>query len=481
MSGGNESFRSLVELRRKQLKLLGHRARLTLGLAAAVGAITGLTIAGFEWVVDVQMLDRLGSLPLWAMLCAPAIGLFAARWLLGLSGAGTDAATADEYIKTFHGSDSSEKVRGRLLASIATLGTGGALGLEGPSIYLGSSIGRAVQRRLDRFGWIPDSRMLLVCGAAAGVAAIFKAPATGLVFALEVPYREDFARRFLVPAGIASAASYLTFVSLRGTERLFSVQGAPPFELGDLMGSVLLGALCGLGARWFILAIGWAKRSARNRNMWVCTAAGAILAGLTVASLEIFGEALTLGPGYSSLSWALAPDRAMGAVLILLALRMAAATATVAGGGVGGLFVPLVVAGGLLGRAVGVVVGPETGQSFFPLVGICAFLGAGYRVPLAGIMFAAETTGRPGFIIPGLIASMVAQLFMGQASASGYQVRSDSVSWESPPERLRDDPEQAEAVPPTTPADDVDNLDSAVGLEDERSPVGPEGSTGEDS
>jgi signal-transduction protein with cAMP-binding, CBS, and nucleotidyltransferase domain len=49
-------------------------------------------------------------------------------------------------------------------------------------------------------------------------------------------------------------------------------------------------------------------------------------------------------------------------------------------------------------------------------------MGAGYRVPLAGVVFAAEATGRPGFIVPGLIAAMVAQLFMGRASASPYQV-----------------------------------------------------------
>jgi len=53
---------------------------------------------------------------------------------------------------------------------------------------------------------------------------------------------------------------------------------------------------------------------------------------------------------------------------------------------------------------------------------VSAFLGAGYRVPLAGVMFAAEASGRPGFIVPGLIAAVVAQLFMGRASASPYQV-----------------------------------------------------------
>jgi chloride channel protein, CIC family len=57
------------------------------------------------------------------------------------------------------------------------------------------------------------------------------------------------------------------------------------------------------------------------------------------------------------------------------------------------------------------------------VVGVAAFLGAGYRVPLAAVMFVAETTGRPGFIVPGLIAAVAAELIMGTTSVTAYQVR----------------------------------------------------------
>src|SRR5207237_3435913 len=100
---------------------------------------------------------------------------------------------------------------GRILASMVTRGFGGALGYEGPSIYLGAGIGSALQARFSRLFSRSDVKLLLVAGAAAGVAAIFKAPATGLVFALEVPYQEDFARRMLLPAGITPPPSRLVF------------------------------------------------------------------------------------------------------------------------------------------------------------------------------------------------------------------------------------------------------------------------------
>ena len=128
---------------------------------------------------------------------------------------------------------------------------------------------------------------------------------------------------------------------------------------------------------------------------------------------------LVLGPGYDALRWSLDPDRAILAIVTLGSLRVAGNFAVVAGGGTGGLFVPLVIQGALVGRCVGEVIDPGN-ASLFPVVGMAAFLGAGYRVPLAAVAFIAEFTGRPGFIVPGLIAAVVAQL-VGRTSLSPYQ------------------------------------------------------------
>jgi chloride channel protein, CIC family len=97
-----------------------------------------------------------------------------------------------------------------------------------------------------------------------------------------------------------------------------------------------------------------------------------------------------------------------------------ATSTTVAGGGVGGLFIPLVVAGALAGRVVGGAVN-ALDTSLFTVVGAAAFLGAGYRVPLAAVVFVAEATGRPGFVVPGLLAAVVAELVMGTQSVTAYQ------------------------------------------------------------
>ncbi len=392
-------------------------------LAAVTGLVTGAGVALFEWITRDQLVDHLRDAPVGVQIAGPSLGLLLAALILRHLGGG-GPATADEYIKNFHDEGKRLPIRpvpARLLASIATLGLGGALGYEGPSIYLGSAVGSALQHRLSRLFSRQDAKMLLVCGAAAGVAAIFKAPATGLVFALEVPYQEDFARRMLLPAGIAAATSYVTFVALVGTAPLFTVSGAPPFNLRDLGGAAILGVCCGIGARVFTQAMQRTKAiAAESSPIPRALCAGAGLAVLGLVSWLAFDRVLTFGAGYDNLAWALQPRRAIGLVLLLLILRALATLLTLGGGGVGGLFIPLVVEGALLGRVVGGLFGTSS-VSFFPLVGVSAFLGAGYRVPLAGVMFVAEATGRPGFIVPGVIASMVAQLFMGKSSASPYQ------------------------------------------------------------
>ncbi len=165
-------------------------------LSAVTGAITGLAITGFDWLTARTILEWVYGLPRLAQVLAPAVGLLLAFAALRWLGGNATPSTSDEYLRAYHDPDHPLDVRSfpaRLLASIATLGFGGAMGFEGPSIYIGASIGASLERWFGRFLTRDDLRLLLVAGAAAGVAAIFKAPATGAIFAIEVPFQEDTA------------------------------------------------------------------------------------------------------------------------------------------------------------------------------------------------------------------------------------------------------------------------------------------------
>jgi CBS domain-containing protein len=244
------------------------------------------------------------------------------------------------------------------------------------------------------------------------------------VFALEVPYQDDLASHALLPALVGGASGYVAFAAIHGTEPLIPVTGQPPIDLRDLLAAAGLGLACGAGARIFAWLINWGKRLAARTPGWPRpVVAGLVLATLVVVSRAAFdGRAFSLGPGYRAVEWSLDVHRSVGAVAGLATIRAVATAASVAGGGAGGLFVPLVVEGALTGRVIGGLVGGPS-ESLYPVLGIAAFLGAGYRVPLAAVMFVAEATGRPGFVVPGLLAAVVAQLVMGTASVSSYQRR----------------------------------------------------------
>ncbi|HEX4868068.1 MAG TPA: chloride channel protein [Acidimicrobiales bacterium] len=410
---------------RERLKAVGRRSQQVLLIAGATGAIVGLVVAGFERITGEVLLSTLLDQPLWVQALAPGVGLLIAAACLRAAGPRVTPATSDEYIRVFHdtsGRLSLRLVPFRLAAAVVTLGFGGPLGYEGPALYAGAGIGSAIQRRLRRYFTAEDAKVLLVAGAAAGVAAIFKAPVTGLVFALEVPYQEDLARRMLLPAATSAAASYVTFAALAGTDAILPVAGQPPFNLVDLGGAAVVGLAAGILARVFIALVQAAKRaSTRGHPASRAVVAGAVLA-VTVVLADVVGDAsLGLGPGYHALEWALDPTHSLVAIIALGTLRVVATSAVVGGGGTGGLFIPLVIQGALVGRAVGGAFEIET-TTLFPVVGMAAFLGAGYRVPLAAVVFVAEFTGRPGFVVPGLIAAVVAQLVMGSSSISPYQV-----------------------------------------------------------
>jgi CIC family chloride channel protein len=408
----------------ERFREFARRSRDVVLLAAITGALTGLGVALFERAVVDGLFDRVLGLSPWLLAFMPLAGLLLAWLFLRYAARSESPGTADAYLHAFH--DPAHPLRmaevpGRMLAAIATLGFGGAMGLEGPSLYLGASIGSFLQRRFRSIMGGSPARILLVAGAAAGVAAIFKAPATGAVFALEVPYQDDLARRMLLPALVSSASGYLVFVAINGTVPLLPVRGNAPFSFADLAGAAALGVAAGVGARGFA----WLVRRAKEISVTVAPGLRILGAGLTMAGLfgvahALTGEPIAIGAGYGTVQWALVGNHAVWLLLVILLIRCLGTAATVAGGGVGGLFIPLVVAGALLGRATAGMIG-DPKSSLFVIIGVAAFLGAGYRVPLAAVMFVAEASGRPGFVVPALLAAVAAALVMGSASVTTYQ------------------------------------------------------------
>lgn len=389
---------------------------------ALVGAVIGGLVAIVEWVAIEWLLHEAEATSRWVMMGLPGIGLAITAVIVRVGR--VDSSTSDSYVKAFHGNESlpPRDLRAKLPAAIATLGSGGALGLEGPAVHLGATIGRFTGNRLPRYDG-PRHRALLAAGAAAGVSAVFKAPATGVLFALESPYRRDLARHALLPSLIASAAAYLVFVPLIGDEPLLRFRFIDETSTSEIVGALVIGVLGGFLAR----GTAWVFRRAKSLATTLSPAvrvpgAGLLLAFAAWASFELVDDSVTLGPGAEKIvDIVLDPSYGLWVILALLGLRIMATSATLAGGGVGGLFIPLVVIGILLGRVVEIVV-DEQSAGLFSAIGLAAVLGAGYRTPLAAVMFVAETTGRAEFVIPALVATAASQVAMGNHSVSNGQL-----------------------------------------------------------
>ncbi len=426
-----------------------------LALSIATGALVALLIAGFEYLAQSVFLERITHRPLYQIAAAPAIGLVLTALLLHWIGRPTNPATSDEFIRVYHERSPRLPLRdlpAKLLAGVATIGFGGALGLEGPSIYAGSTAGLAVHERFRRWLRREDVRILLTAGAAAGIAAVFKAPATGVLFALEAPYRDDVTRRALIPSLLAAATSYVTYINIIGPDSVIPFLNDPESRLGlnlidaplftddglvwiardqlsalfsgveinDIMGAVLLGVLAGLGGRFMAWLVRQAKSRARETSLILRVfVGGSLLAGLAVGADIAFDSPLTIGPGFRAMEWVVAPEHGLGLIALLFGLRIAATIVTLGAGGVGGLFIPLAAQGVILGAFVGQVVNADR-PGLYPILGLAAFLGAGYRAPISAVMFVAESTGG-AFVVPALIAAAVSQLVAGSSSVAEHQ------------------------------------------------------------
>ncbi|HZL05399.1 MAG TPA: chloride channel protein, partial [Coriobacteriia bacterium] len=373
--------------------------------AAVIGLIAGLAVTGLEYAIEV-LWGTFGKnlTPLGAFVLPTLAGLLSGLSLQYLT-LNPGISGTEEYIQAFHergGVFRFRSVPGKLLASVATLGFGGSAGMEGPSIYAGSAIGayvlRLTRRRLGFSN--EDVRALMVAGAAAGVSAVFKAPLTGIIFALEVPYHDDLTREALVPSLVSSVVAYLVLIQFMGVKPLFALSARYTLAPTDLLYSLVLGLFVGLIARVFVHSYHALGHFAASRPvpLWVRTTAGGLVSGLLgCIGLLVLNAPVATGIGYSTITNLLASTYGTPEAALILVLKAGATVSLLAAGAAGGIFIPMIVlgadAGALLRGIIPGAIGP-----LFPVVGMAAFLAAGYNTPIAATVFIAETTGGAGYI-----------------------------------------------------------------------------------
>jgi CIC family chloride channel protein len=388
--------------------------------ATVIGVVTGLVVLALEHAVD-DVIHELFEAPIWVPAVAVFAGAIITAVLIRYIG-GRSTASTEVYIEEFHHTEpemDTTHAPGRLLAAFTTLGSGAPLGLEGPAVYTGSVVATLIHRHWSVLRG-EAYHVLLVAGSAAGIAAVFKAPAAGAIFAMEVPFRGRLAGERVLPAIFGAAAGYLTMASVDGVKAEIEV---PLIELtfGRALWCAVLGLAIGVAALAVIKLVTGAEHAT---SRWPAgpraVLAGGALAGIYALGRGMTGEPIALASGNSVIDWAVEPDHGIWLLIGVFALRAIGPAVSIAGGGVGGLFIPLMAAGAVVGRLFADAVSAEE-LVLYVLVGAATMLGAGYAVPLTGVVFVAEYTGQATVIVPALIAMAATRLVVGKRSVSPAQ------------------------------------------------------------
>ena len=310
------------------------------------------------------------------------------------------------------------KVRKRTIASCAvtssiTIGSGGSAGREGPTVQIGAAVGSTIGQLLHLS--TERMRVLVGCGAAAGIAASFNAPLAGVLFALEI-ILGDFTIHTFSPIIIASVIGTVTGRALEGNEVTFNVPVHELVHPTEIIFYLALGILCGIVARLFTFIYFYVQQVFEEKFSMPNLYKPAI-GGLIVGIISIFIPQV-LGNGYDVMEQALTGQMFWGLAFLLVFMKIMCTSITLGSGGMGGIFAPSLFVGAMLGTAFGSSVHfvfPTLSASAetYAVVGMGAVAGAVMQAPLTNILMLFELTNDYTLILP-IMATCIAASYTYQ-------------------------------------------------------------------
>ena len=370
----------------------------------------------------------------WILLLLPAIGGLLAGIIIYKYAPEAEGHGTDAVIDAFHQQKGTIRTRVPIVKAISsaiTIGTGGSAGREGPIAQIGAGFGTYLADRLK----LDDSarRMMLICGVAGGIGAIFRAPFGGALFAISVLYRKDSEFESLVPAFIASITAYSIFCSVFGWGSLFTTPEYTFTHPAELIFDAILGLLCGLvGIGYIKLFYGMRDMFARIgvKNHFKPAIGGLMLGILALILQQTCGAGyMVFEMGYGIIQSAIDGELMLWTLVLLVIAKILATSFTISSGGSGGVFAPSLVIGGTLGGAFGVLANAafpgiigEMQATSFVLIGMAAMISGVANVPIAAIVMVSELTGNYNLLPPLMFASTLAYLITSNWSIYEKQV-----------------------------------------------------------
>ena len=304
------------------------------------------------------------------------------------------------------------------IASALSIGTGAAVGREGPIIQIGSAIGSTLGQIVRMAPW--QRITLVAAGAGAGIAATFNTPIGGVMFAIELMMPELSARTFLPVALATGTATFIGRIFF-GIHPAFAMPtkllaSQSPASLDALLLYALLGALIGIAAAAFIRGLSYAEDVFdRIRNPYLRNFVGMLIVGVLIYAFLIgAGHYFVEGVGYSTIQAILAGGLDLPALLIILfAAKLAATSISLGAGSSGGIFSPSLFMGATLGAAFGVLVQAihpmeNFGPTTCAVIGMAAMVGGGTGAAMTAVTMIFEMTRDYDLVMPSIVAVALA-------------------------------------------------------------------------
>ncbi|MBA7569470.1 H(+)/Cl(-) exchange transporter ClcA [subsurface metagenome] len=308
-----------------------------------------------------------------------------------------------------------------IITSALTVGFGGSVGLEGPTVATGAAIGSNLGKLL-RLNY-SQVVLMLGCASAGAMSAIFKAPIAGIVFTLEV-IMLNLSMSSIVPLLISSVTGALTSYLFLGQDTVYAFTLTENFKLVDTPFYILLGLFAGLVSVYFTRVYMFVTATFEKIKMWY----NRLIIGGVILGLLIFLVPSLYGEGYESINNALNGDYGylfnntlyfglkdnipvfFVVLLLIIILKAIATSVTFSSGGVGGMFAPTLFLGastGLLFVKVLNQFGIDLHEANFVLVGMAGLIAGVIHAPLTAIFLIAEITNGYELFMPLMITATI--------------------------------------------------------------------------
>ncbi len=382
---------------------LGATSSILFRLAAGFvhNLVTGTATAG--------MVETFARLPLWQRLITPAIGGLLAGLAIFIGMRWRSQLKTTDYMEAIvlgDGKISASRSIVKSISAMFSVASGGSIGREGPMVQLSSLIASLIGRARN---WsTPRMRLLVGCGAAAGIASAYNAPIAGALFVAEI-VMSSLAMEIFGPLVFASVIATLTVRGFLGRDPLYDVPAFRMSSTWEIIPHMVLGLFAGFLGPWFLRFLELGERLFLRLSIPVfvrMTIGGLIVGALAIRYPEVCGN------GYSTISGILSGQWLWQSIALILIFKVIATGATFGSGAVGGVFTPTLFVGACLGYLFGTVVpgiGPfHPNPIAFALVGMGAFLSATTHAPIMAILMIFEMTLDYEIILPLMLACVTA-------------------------------------------------------------------------